>query len=127
MKTLIFAAALLFATSTMAQQQGQNPTAPPQGTPPFVQSEPNDQMPPDTHAPAHQELSTTEVQKQIQNKISDEPGLAGSNVSVNVDDRSVTLTGTVNSEQQHDLALGIARSLAGDRPIDDKIALRSQT
>jgi len=39
----------------------------------------------------------------------------------------VTLSGTVNTEQQHDLALRIAHSYAGDRKIVDKIELMQQT
>jgi osmotically-inducible protein OsmY len=39
----------------------------------------------------------------------------------------VILTGTVASEEQHDLALRIAQSYAGDRKIVDKIKLTQLT
>jgi hyperosmotically inducible protein len=126
MKILLLGAALLFAS---AQQPAQPPVGPPpQETPaPSTPEErhPN-QMPPDTHAPATPALSNTEVQQQLEKKIAGEPGLTGSNVSVTVDDHGIVLSGTVESEQQHQLALRTAQSLAGDRPIDDKLQVRSK-
>jgi osmotically-inducible protein OsmY len=83
-------------------------------------------MPPDTHAPATPALSNAEVQQQLEKKIADEPGLTGSNVSVTVDDHGIVLSGTVESEQQHQLALRAAQSLAGDRPIDDKLQVHGR-
>jgi osmotically-inducible protein OsmY len=53
--------------------------------------------------------------------------LRNSNVGVHVDENSVILTGAVDSEQQHDLALRIAQSYAGDRKIVDKIKVMQQT
>lgn len=135
MKTLLLAAALLLATSAVARQQDHPPyNTPPQGTPPIVgdqdsprQVPPDAQLPPDSQAPATSTQTSTEIQQQIESKIGDEPGLAGSRVNVDVNDRGITLSGTVDSEQQHDLAVRIAQSYAGDRPIDDKITLRSKS
>jgi len=45
---------------------------------------------------------------------------------VKADDESVMLTGTVNTEKQHGLALRIAQSYAGQRKIVDKIQIREQ-
>ena len=83
-------------------------------------------MPPDQNAPP-EELSTPEVQQQIQQGLNSEPMLRNSNVGVHVDENSVILTGTVSSEEQHDLALRFAQSYAGDRKIVDKIKLTQQT
>jgi osmotically-inducible protein OsmY len=83
-------------------------------------------MPPDTQAPATPAMSNAEVQQQLEKRISEDPGLVGSNVSVSVDDRSIVLSGTVESEQQHQLALRAAQSVAGDRPIDDKLQVRGK-
>ncbi len=121
--------ALLMATAMLAQQQGQPPpTMPPQGTPPTFPEDraPRRQMPPDQEAPP-QGLSTPEVQHQIQQGLNAEPALRNSNIVVHVDDNSVILTGTVDSEQQQDLALRIAQSYAGDRKIVDKIKIRQRT
>ncbi len=129
MKYILFAFVLLMATAVFAQQPGQlPPTSPPQSTPPTFPEEraPRQQMPPDQEAPP-QGLSTPEVQQQIQQGLNSEPMLRNSNVGVHVDENSVILTGTVSSEEQHDLALRIAQSYAGDRKIVDKITLTQQT
>jgi osmotically-inducible protein OsmY len=127
MKRALCGLALAFAVTAFAQQQ--SPTnPPPYTTPPTF---PDDQasrqeMPPDTKAPAPQGLSTAEVEQQIQDKLNREPILANTNVGVKTDDKSVTLTGTVDTDAQHDLALRIAQSYAGDRTIVDKITVRGQ-
>jgi len=48
------------------------------------------------------------MQQQIQQGLNSELMLRNSNVGAHVDENSVILTGTVESEQQHDLALRIA-------------------
>jgi BON domain len=127
MKRALCGLALAFAVSAFAQQQSpMNP--PPYTTPPTF---PDDQasrqeMPPDTKAPPPQGLSTAQVEQQIQDKFNSEPVLANTNVGVKTDDKSVTLTGTVDTDAQHDLALRIAQSYAGDRTIVDKITVRGQ-
>ncbi len=127
MKRILCGLALAFAVSAFAQQQ--SPTnPPPYTTPPTF---PDDQasrqeMPPDTKAPPPQGLSTAQVEQQIQDKLNSEPILANTNVGVKTDDKSVTLTGTVDTDAQHDLALRIAHSYAGDRTIVDKITVRGQ-
>jgi BON domain len=129
MKKTLFGLLLLLATATLAQQQGQRPpTSPPQSTPPTFPEDraPRQQIPPDQEAPP-QALSTPEVQQQIQQGLNSEPMLRNSNVGVHVDENSVILTGTVASEEQHDLALRIAQSYAGDRKIVDKIKLTQLT
>jgi len=129
MKYILFVFVLLMATAVFAQQPGQlPPTSPPQSTPPTFPEEraSRQQMPPDQQAPP-QGLSTPEVQQQIQQGLNSEPMLHNSNVGVHVDENSVILTGTVSSEEQHDLALRIAQSYAGDRKIVDKIKLTQQT
>jgi len=57
--------------------------------------------------------------------LNSEPALANTNVSVKTDESSVTLTGTVDTERQHDLAVRIAQSNAGGRKVVDKIKMES--
>src|SRR5437667_12334964 len=123
MKRILCGLVLLAAIAPPAQQQGQPPpTTPPRGTPPTFPEDraPRQPMPPDQEAPP-QALSTPEIQQQIQQGLNSEPMLRNSDVGVHVDENSVILTGKVASEQQHDLALRIAQSYAGDRKIVDKI------
>ena len=129
MKLLLLGTMLLSAAFAVAQQDAQPPYAPPPHetpAPPTTGERAPGQMPPDTAAPATPAVTNAEVQQQIQKKISDEPGLTGANVSVTVDDRSIVLTGTVDSQEQHDLAMKMAQSVAGDRPIDDKLQIRNK-
>jgi len=84
-------------------------------------------MPPDQKAPPPEALSPSQVQHQIQAHFHKEPALANSNLTVQADDTSVVLTGTVESDVQHDLALRIAQSYAGNRKVVDKIRIQRQT
>jgi hypothetical protein len=124
MKQIPFVLILFLTTFMLAQQQ-----PPPQSTPPTFPEEgqkPARQMPPEQEA-SPQALSTPEAQQKIQQGLNSEPTLRNSDVGVHVDENSVILTGAVDSEEQHDLALHIAQSYAGDRKIVDKIKLRQQT
>jgi hyperosmotically inducible periplasmic protein len=127
MKRMLWGLALAFVTSAFAQQQ--SPTNPPPYTTPptFPEGRTQQQMPPDTKAPPPSEtLSTAQVQRQIQEKLSAEPALANMNVGVKTTDKSVTLTGSVDTERQHDLALRIAQSYAGDRKVVDKLKIQGR-
>lgn len=142
MRTQALAALLLFASVALAQQAGPPPgstpptfpsdtqkapdqTAPPQQpAPPDANAPPSQPMPPDRNA---QPMATEDIRDQIQKKLDTEPDLSGANVKAEVSDTTVTLTGTVADEQQHDLALRIAHSFSGDRTIDDKIEVKAKS
>jgi BON domain-containing protein len=129
MKQILFGLVLLLATSTLAQQQGPASTSPPRSTPPTFpegQQAPSQRMPPDQEVPP-QGLSNGEAQQQIQQGLKSELALRNSDIGVHVDETSVVLTGTVHCEGQHDLALRIAQSYAGNRQVLDKLKLRQQT
>ena len=117
MRLASFGFALLLATLAFAQQQAQ-PT--PSVTPPTSFPE-VPQMPPDQKAPPPQGLSALEVEQQIQKHFNTDPTLANTKLGVEADESSVILTGTVESDLQHDLALRIVRSYAGDRKLVDKV------
>ena len=126
MKCVLCGLLLVLVAAASAQQQ------PPynwRGTPPtFPQGQlPGQAMPPDTAAPPPQQMSSWQVQQQIQDRLNGEPYLANRNVKASVNDSAVTLTGVVNSEQQHQLALGIAQSYAGSREVLDKIQVQGRT
>ena len=93
------------------------------GVPPAIpqEREASQQTPPDHETQPSEELSTPEVQQLIKDGFRYEPALAKANLSVKVDDSSVWLTGTVDDEKQHDLALRIAESYLGRRQIVDRI------
>lgn len=127
---------LLLVTMCFAQQQGQPPPdtqQPPYGTPPTFPGQPQTPgqrptrpLPPDEQAPPPEAMSTEAVQQQITNQLSSERALERTNVDAKVSDNSVVLTGNVDSEEQHGLAVSIAQSYAGDRKIVDKIEVRQR-
>lgn len=128
MKRMPWVLALVFVASAFALQQQPPTGTPPYTTPPtFPPGHTPQQMPPDTKAPPPRALSTAHVQQQIQDKINSEPALANTDVGVKTDEKSVTLTGTVDSQKQRDLALRIAQSFAGDRKIVNKIKVAGRT
>src|SRR5437588_12700652 len=77
--------------------------------------------------PQRLSLPSQQVQQQITSHLGSEPGLDHTNVAAQVSDSTVILTGNVRSEEQHDLALRIAESYAGDRQVVDQIKVQQQT
>ena len=125
MNYMLSCAVLFLVMITLAQQQGQ---LPPTTTPPTFPEggkAPREPMPPDTQAPPT--VSSHEVQGQILDQLKAEPSLSTSNIDARVDDNSVVLTGSVNTVEQHQLAVRIAQSNAGDRQVVDKIKVKQQT
>lgn len=123
----VFLVALMLCAACAAQQQG---TPPPHDMP---STPPRDEQPvpkPDQRHPgapdSRQTPTTEEVQAQIQDKLASEPGLMGMGVKATVDDRTVVLTGAVENDHQHELALRIAASYAGGREIVDNIETRGR-
>jgi hypothetical protein len=139
MKKLMIAATLLLASFVMAQQTAPPPYAPPPHETPLPQDpgqqKPNqgtpdvspNQMPPDTQVPGSSEVAVGDMQRQIEQKLQEEPMMSGANVSVSVDDKAVTLQGVVDSDKQHDLAMHIAQGYAGNRPVVDKLTVRQKS
>ena len=128
MKRVLCGSLLLLAASVFAQQQSIPPyNSPPTTTPPtFPQDRqrPGQRMPPDTRAPAPSEPTDAEVQEQIEQKLATEPLLEHLRLTATANDHTLILSGTVQNEQQHKLALRIAQSYAGERRVVDKITIR---
>ena len=125
MKLAVAGALILSGAMLFAQQQSS--PLPPSTTPPtFPQDKTPDKdigrgMPPDTRA---KEPSSADVQKQIQEKLDTEPGLAGNKLQVKVNSSSVILRGSVSDEEQHQAAHRIAESYAGSRKIIDRVTVK---
>jgi hypothetical protein len=118
-----------------AQQQQRPPydEQPPVQTPPTFPQDQNPgtrpvppDMPPDVNAPPR-ELSDSEVQQQIQSKLNSEPVLQNNEFKVDVTEDRVIVSGVADNEQEHELALRIAESYAGERPVIDKIVTKART
>lgn len=131
MKHILCGIVLLTASIALAQmgpaqpQPGQQPPS----TPPTF---PNDRqsprtMPPDQNAPASEANSAGQIEEQITQQLNADPKLAGTNLKAEVDEASIVMSGSVETAEQHDLAIEIARSHAGDRNVVDKIKIKQQT
>jgi hypothetical protein len=118
------------AYGQMAPGQPQ-PGQPPQGTPPTFpeggRQSPRQPMPPDQQAPTPEATSAEQIQRQITQQFSTEPTLNGTDLRADVDEASIVVSGTVDTVEQHDVALRIAQSHAGDRNVVDKIKVKQQT
>ena len=128
MKTVLCLLLLLFSLSVFAQQPPPTPGATP---PTFPQDKnpknPSQDMPPETVAPPPAAKPTSgEVQQQIDQHRADEPRLKDTTVKFDVDDRSVVVGGSVATEEQHQLALRLARSYAGDRKVEDYVKIQKE-
>lgn len=131
MTLLLLCGVLLLANFSFAQQTGPpSSNRPPYQTPPTFpegSENPGKQLPPDTKAPAPRTLTSAQVEQQIMEHLNSEPGLADANLKASVDERAVVLTGNVSTDVQHEIALRIAQSYAGDRSIVDRIRIHQQT
>ena len=123
-RLLLLLALLLFPALALGQQQGESPY---DISPYGLDKNPAAQLPPDTKAPAPQEVSPAWIEQQIQVMLDSEPTLDGTAVKVTVDETSVVLFGTVNSAQEHDLVLQVAKSYARERKIIDQLTIRGRS
>jgi len=84
-------------------------------------------MPPDTQAPPAETMSSQQVEGQILQQFKAEPTLSDTNIDARVNDSSIVLSGNVDTLAQHDLAIQIAQSNAGNRRVVDRIHVQQQT
>lgn len=151
MKGVLCTLLLLGASAAFSQQQSAPSTPPftpdqqksgnqlpPDQTPgqlsPDQRTSP-DRMPPDTKAPAPtqdsktaapDQMSSPDIEKQLQKAFDKDPSLPNSQLKAVVDDESVVVSGTVENERQHQMAIQIAQSYAGARKVVDKIMIKEK-
>jgi osmotically-inducible protein OsmY len=65
--------------------------------------------------------NTASIQNEIQSAIQKDPSLAGSNISVQVTDKSVELSGSVQTKDAKDSAEQIAKQHAGSLEVKNRI------
>jgi osmotically-inducible protein OsmY len=83
-----------------------------------------DQNTPNTK-PVHDNMSSKDVTEKLHKALdSKNAAYAGSNIEAVADDQTVTLSGTVTSSMQREMALQLARAYAGNRKIVDKLTIQ---
>ena len=113
MKWMLSILVVLFAVSLMAEQQAiQTPSA---SNMPSVPS----------HEYSAAPITNGDIQYQIESNFAASASLNNTKLYATVNDDSVTVTGCVDSQDQHDDALRLANSYAGDRTVVDQISIGS--
>jgi len=75
--------------------------------------------------PIHDQKATKDVTDKLEKAFDPKnAAYAGSSIKPAVDDQSVTLTGMVKDEGQHEMALQVARAYAGSRKIVDRLKIQ---
>ena len=122
MPRILMCTLLLLGTLMIGQQQSQNqaPTVPNAQVSP-ENSEQTDQ----SEQPLQNKAAGNErIQSNLQSALDDDPVLSGADLTANVDDESVTLTGTVQSYLQHQRVLQLASPYIRNREIVDKTTVQ---
>jgi len=110
------------------------------GTSVIGQQQPHNQDPPVSNAQASPENSAQEdqsdrplqdkaagnerIQSNLQSAFDDDPVLSGTDLTANVDDERITLTGTVQSYLQHQRVVQLVSPYSNYREIVDKVTVR---
>ena len=119
--SLLLAALVVFQQPAKTQNPGLLMAAP------WLQSQSQPQSQPQaapTPAPQDKADVNSKIQDNLQSVFGGDPSLQGANVSASVDDVAITLTGSVQSEGQHQRALALASQFAQYRKIVDKIVVK---
>lgn len=119
---ILMSTLLLFGTSMIGQQQPQNPGP----TVPNAQASPENRAQTDqSEQPRQNKAAGNErIQNNLQSAFDDDPVLSGADVTANVDDQSITLTGTVQSYLQHQRVLQLVSPYSSYREIVDKVTVQ---
>jgi osmotically-inducible protein OsmY len=111
---------LLLGTPMLCQQQNQDLTAL------NAQAGPRDTAQTDQSQPQLQDKASgnERIHSNLQSAFDDDPVLSGAEVAANVDDESITLTGTVKSYLQHQRVLQLVSPYSSYREILDKVSVQ---
>ena len=122
MPRILMCALLLLGTPVIGQQQPQHPDP----TVPNAQVSPENSAQTDqSEQPLQNKAAGNErIQSNLQSAFDDDPVLSGADLTANVDDESVTLTGTVQSYLQHQRVLQLASPYIRNREIVDKTTVQ---
>jgi osmotically-inducible protein OsmY len=71
-------------------------------------------------------MTSSDIQQQIQETLSEDPTLNDATIQAKVDDQSIILTGTAQSETQHRRVLQTVQPYTGQRKVVDKIVVKEK-
>jgi osmotically-inducible protein OsmY len=119
MTRIVICTLLLLGTPMLCQQQPQAPQ--PMVDNAQVSSENTVQTDQSEQPLQNKAAGNERIQSNLQSALDDDPTLSGAEVAANVDDESITLTGTVQSYLQHQRVLQLASPYYRYRRIVDKV------
>lgn len=117
MSLFLLAAMLTAFSAQQPQNHGSLQTSPPSPSTGTPQAQPSP-------APQTDSSANQRIQSSVDDLLSSDPVLSGSDVEVKVDDRNITLTGHVESYAQHQRALQLVAQYGRWRNIVDKIQMK---
>jgi len=122
MSRILVCTLLLLGTPMLCQQQPQNQDP----AIPNTQASPENTAPTDQSEQPLQDKSAgnERIQSNLQSAFDDDPTLSGADLTANVNDESITLTGTVQSYLQHQRVLQLASTYTRNRQIVDKVTVK---
>jgi len=77
-----------------------------------------------TAHPQDKSENNSKIRSHINDVLRSDPSISGADVQTNVDDQNITLTGTVQSEGQHQRVLQLVEHYSRWRQIVDKISVK---
>ena len=132
MKRILCGGILLLAVSVFGQQvpygsppRTTPPTFPSDQAPRVPRSDQQPQFPPDIAPPQTERPAASSLETVVRERLAAEPLLKNAKLDVRVTEHDITVSGTVDDQRQHDFAMQVVQSSAGDRHIVDKIKVRS--
>jgi len=122
MNRILLCILMLLGASVMGQQQPQN----------LDSMAPNGQVSPQNAAQTDQSQKPLQnkgagnqrIQSNLQSAFDDDPVLSGADLTANVDDETITLTGTVQSYLQQQRVVQLASPYSNYREIVDRVTVR---
>jgi len=122
MNRILLCILMLLGTSVIGQQQPHNQDPPVS----------NAQVSPENSAQADRSdrplqdkvAGNARIQSNLQSAFDDDPVLSGADLTANVDDERITLTGTVQSYLQHQRVVQLVSPYSNYREIVDKVTVR---
>jgi len=108
-------------TAFALQSQGQDQHSP---APPSTHESSQSQPAPQPSPPSDETEANRRIRDSVNDLLSSDPGLSGSDVEVEVNDQNIVLTGSVESYTQHQRALQLVSSYGRWRRIVDKLQMK---
>jgi BON domain len=118
---LLLGAPMAFSQQPQGQGQNPSPSSPPVTNP---GAQPPASATPTPDNPQDKSGNNSQMESDLKGVLSGDPALSGTDVSASVDDISITLTGSVESQAQIDRVLALVSPYARYRNIVNKITVK---